>query len=207
MSGRITNELTNSKGASRWTEMENCVKPALSLAFFLASALIAAPTLAAEHDHIASPVAHMLLHDSLVTNVRTSVQHIKHGAYPNFQGTVKGIYIQTAGKGSYIGTFKGNSTTYKTSGNFKMDGSINYMELYATGTSGVKGKCHLAGKGPSTKLSMSAYYSSKMRMQRYIEDEVISNRNFRQGKRCFQRLLRTQIDRRKLLRLYQRQFR
>lgn len=128
--------------------------------FFLASALIAVPTLAADHDHIASPIAQMLMHDSLLSSVRT----IKYGARPNFKGTVKGNFIQTGGKGSYTGTFEGVSQPSRTSGSFQfaMDGSVKYMGLHATYTSGVKGNFNVVGSGPSTNVSVNAYYDSKV---------------------------------------------
>lgn len=126
--------------------------------FFLASALIAAPTLAADHGHIASPIAQMLMHDSLYTSVRTS---LKHGAHPNFKGTVKGNYEQIAGKGSYTGTFSGTNKRYKTTGkfNFNMVGSAKYMGLHATSTSGVKGYFHVSG---TKQISVNAYYGTKL---------------------------------------------
>lgn len=146
----------------------------LFVLFFLASALIAAPTLAADnsHEHITLPLAQMLMHDSLVTGVRTMrhpghIHGLHHGhphkPHPDFEGTVTGNYVQAGGKGSYTGTFKGVSKPYKTAGDFKfdMEGSASYMGLDATYASGVRGDFHVRPK--TGKVSVNAYYGSKLR--------------------------------------------
>jgi len=145
----------------------------LFVLFFLAFALIASPTLAVDNGHIASPVAQLLMRDSLYTAIRTSKNHRSHhshGRYrerrshPTFEGKVKGNYEQTGGKGSYIGTFSGVTKPKKTTGDFKfdMEGSVKYMGVHSTYKSDFKGNFRVSGSGPSTKISVKARYGAKL---------------------------------------------
>ncbi len=111
-----------------------------------------------EHQQLAPPTTHLLLHNNLYTAIRTNVQHANSSA---FSGNIVGKYVTAgnSGGGSYNGDFQGttdgNSTRtmfkYNVNGNSKAMGfSVNYDGR-------VSGGMKLHGK----KLSLKANYAFK----------------------------------------------